>query len=413
MPDLSRLVDPKTYASEAAPYELYRELRRHSPVQWVEAPDYRPFWAISRAEDIQFIERASDKFLAGPRTVMLPITSEVENLRKFGYVGGVRALTHMDAGMHQRYRALTRDFFSPRSIAQLEENVRATARQFVDRLQAHGGGTIDFAADIAFWYPLRVIMQQLGVPAQDEPELLRMTQALFGAEDADFGDSNLTPGERLVQVVTEMNAYFGAMVEDRRRNPRQDIATILATATIDGAPLDPMNLLSYFIIVATAGHDTTSATIAGGLKALMENPDQLALLREQPQLMPKAVNEMLRWVAPVKHFVRTAVQDVEIGGQRIETNDAVMLLFASACRDEAVFADADRFRIDRDPNQHLAFGFGPHVCLGMHLARLEIAAFFQELLPRIKHVEAAGNADYVESIFVSGLKRFPVRIDMA
>jgi cytochrome P450 len=256
-------------------------------------------------------------------------------------------------------------------------------------------------------------MRQLGVPEQDEAELLRMTQVLFGAHDLDFGDSNLTPEQRLVQVVTELNTYFGAMAQDRRRNPRNDIATILANATIDGAPLDPMNLLSYFIIVATAGHDTTSATIAGGLKALMENPEQLQRLRNEPALMPKAVAEMLRWVAPVKHFVRTAVQDVEIGGQPIQTNDAVMLLFASACRDEAVFPDGDRFRIDREPNLHLAFGYGPHVCLGMHLARLEIAAFFQALLPRLRHIEPGGKAEYTESIFVSGLKRLPVRVELA
>jgi cytochrome P450 len=152
MPDLNRLVDPKTYATENDSHDLYRQLRQQAPVAWVETAGFRPFWVVSRAADIQFIERANDCFLAGPRTVMLPLASEVENLSKFGYIGGVRALTHMDAGMHQRYRALTRDYFSPRNIAGLEQEVRATAEQFVDRLAAHSGkDSVDFAADIAFW----------------------------------------------------------------------------------------------------------------------------------------------------------------------------------------------------------------------------------------------------------------------
>jgi cytochrome P450 len=200
------------------------------------------------------------------------------------------------------------------------------------------------------------------------------------------------------------------MTEDRRAHPRDDIATVLATATIDGEPMPEIERLGYHMIVATAGHDTTSATLAGGLDALLDHPDQLRALQEDPSLIPNAVDEMIRWATPVRHFLRQAREDYTLRGTRIAAGDWLMLVYLSANRDEAVFADPHRFDIRRpNADEHLAFGIGVHYCLGAHLARMELRAFLRELLPRLESIERAGAPEHMISTFVGGLKRLPVR----
>jgi cytochrome P450 len=237
--------------------------------------------------------------------------------------------------------------------------------------------------------------------------MLRLTQELFGPEDsemrreADHGD--------LHNVVLDFFDYFNRMTADRRANPRDDLATLIANAEVDGKPIGEFEAMSYYVIVATAGHDTTSSSAAGGLLALIENPSEMAKLKADPDLIPSAVEEMIRWVTPVKHFMRTATADCIVGGKSVRAGEALTLFYPSGNRDEAVFDDPFTFRVDRAPNRQIAFGFGAHLCLGMHLARMEMAELFRELLPRLEHIELAGEPSRVASSFVSGLKHLPVR----
>jgi cytochrome P450 len=217
----------------------------------------------------------------------------------------------------------------------------------------------------------------------------------------------------LFALVQEFFQYFGAVTQDRRARPRDDLATVIATGEVDGEPIGPLEANSYYAIVATAGHDTTSSTASGGLLQLIRNPDQRRRLQAEPGLIGAAVEEMIRWVTPVKHFMRTASEDCEIGGKPIRAGDGLALFYWSGNRDEAVFANPDVFRVDRDPNPQTAFGNGVHLCLGLHLARMELRALFAELLPRIADIELAGEPRNTVANFVSGLKTLPVRVRWA
>lgn len=207
----------------------------------------------------------------------------------------------------------------------------------------------------------------------------------------------------------EMFNYFNEVTASRRANPTEDLASAIANARIDGEPLSDIETVSYYVIIATAGHDTTSATISGGLHALIENPDQLQRLRDNPELMPLASEEMIRWVTPVKEFMRTAAQDTEVRGVPIAAGESVLLSYPSANRDEKVFTDPFRFDIGRDPNKHVAFGYGVHFCLGAALARMEVNSFFSELAPRLGSVELTGVPEHTATVFVGGLKHLPIR----
>ena len=218
--------------------------------------------------------------------------------------------------------------------------------------------------------------------------------------------------ESFMAVVMEMFAYFTTLTASRREHPTDDLASAIANATINGEPISDMDTLSYYAIVASAGHDTTSAGIAGGLLALIQNPDQLARLQADPSLMGTAVEEIIRWVVPVKEFMRTAQADTEVRGVPIKKGDAVLLSYVSANRDEEVFDDPDKFDVGRDPNKHLSFGYGVHFCLGASLARMEINSFLTELIPRIKTIELAGDPELISTLFVGGLKRLPIRITL-
>jgi cytochrome P450 len=269
------------------------------------------------------------------------------------------------------------------------------------------GGECDFVRQVAVHYPLYVILSLLGLPESDFDRMLRLTQELFGAADTDLRRG--TTPEETIEVLMDFFAYFNNLTEARRAAPTDDLASAIANARVDGEPLNEFDTASYYVIIATAGHDTTSSTIAGGLQALIEHPDQLARLRENPGLMPLAVDEMIRWVTPVKGFMRTATEDHELRGVTIRKGESLLLSYPSANRDEEIFDDPFRFDVGRDPNKHLAFGFGVHYCLGAALARMEARAFFEELLPRLDSIEPAGEPENVATTFVGGLKRLPVR----
>jgi cytochrome P450 len=406
--DYAAIAYPQTWGNEPELLRLLDDMRRNAPVVWVKPQGFRPFWAVSRHADIMEVERQNDRFLNGPRAVLQSIEQE-EAVRAF--TGGsdllLRTLIHMDNPDHHVFRAMTQEWFQPRNLNTLQARIAELARRTVDRMAACGN-ECDFVSEVAVWYPLHVIMMILGAPESDEPRLLKLTQELFGPQDPDMQRERSDTGPDM-GTVQEFFAYFTRMTEERRANPQDDVATVIAAASVDGKPIGHLEAMSYYIIIATAGHDTTSSSSAGGLLALIRNPDQLARLKADPSLIPSAVDEMIRWTTPVKHFMRTAAEDYVLNGRQIRKGDALMLLYHSANRDEAVFADPFSFRVDRSPNRHIAFGYGPHLCLGQFLAKMELRALFAELIPRLEHIELAGEPALVQSSFVSGLKRLPIR----
>lgn len=402
----ARIGDPKLFAQPAQLHGMLKRLRRTDPLSYVEAPDYDPFWLVTRYQDIVKIELQPDIFINAPRQAIFPVSHQERSRRQADGRSTnemMRNLTGMDGSDHRAYRAIAQSQFLAKALNRIRDDVKAIAAEFVDRLVDYPG-ECDFATDIAFGYPLRVIMSILGVPAKDEALMLKLTQQLLTSQDSD-----LTAGANPIDAMRAMAAYFAPIISAKRANPDGDIASVIATAKVDGEYLAERDVFGYCMIIATAGHDTTSYSLTGGLSALLDHPDQMAMLRADKSLMPSAVEEIIRWATPVKHFARTATQNAVVAGKQIAEGDALMLSYASANRDEDIFDDPFDFRVARKPNRHLAFGTGPHLCLGQHLAKMELAAFFTDLLEKISHIEAAGEPRYVEGTFVGGIKNLPVR----
>jgi cytochrome P450 len=398
------IADHKTYGSVEAQHGMFAKLRREDPVHWTQPDGYRPFWTITKYADIIEIERQADRFINQPRTKLLSI--EFESKIREAMSGKpmlVRALPQMDNPDHSKYQKLTHAWFQPRQLRTLADRMDALAKESVDRLCALGGAC-DFYNEIAIYYPLRVLMTILGLPREDEERLLKITQAYFGG-----GDPEMQKGNDLIDATMAYVEYFKDVARERRQNPKDDVATIIATSEIDGKPIGDFEAYSYYVALASAGHDTTSATIAGGLLALIENPDAMARLQANPDILSDAAEEMVRWVSPVKHFFRTAAVDYEIRGKNIKAGDSLFISYPSGNRDEEAFDRPFEFIPDRSPNRHLGFGFGIHACIGRHLAKAEIVAFFRELLRRVDRFELAGQPAWTETSFLGGVKRLSVR----
>ena len=398
------LADPLAYADEPKLHAALAHLRANAPVSWVEVPNYRPFWAITKHADIMDIERDNVLFTNWPRPVLT--TVEGDELQA---AAGVRTLIHLDDPQHRLVRAIGADWFRPKAMRALKVRVDELAKNYVDKMMT-AGPECDFVQEVAVNYPLYVIMSLLGIPESDFPRMLKLTQELFGSDDSEFRRGSSS--EDQLPALLDMFQYFNAVTASRREHPTEDLASAIANARIDGEPLSDIDTVSYYLIVATAGHDTTSATISGGLHALIENPDQLHRLGENLDVMPLATEEMIRWVTPVKEFMRTATEDTTVRGVPIAAGESVLLSYVSGNRDEDVFEDPFRFDVGRDPNKHLAFGYGVHFCLGAALARMEVNSFFTELLPRLKSIELTGAAEFVATTFVGGLKHLPVRYQL-
>jgi cytochrome P450 len=395
------LADPRAYVDESKLHLALAHLRATTPVSWVEAPSYRPFWAITKHADIMAIERANHMFTNSPRPVL--VTAEDDELQA---QVGVSTLIHMDDPRHRVVRAIGADWFRPKAMRELKVRVDELARIHVDKMVATGP-ECDFVQEIAVNYPLYVIMSLLGVPETDFPMMLRLTQELFGSDDDEMKRN--TGDEEKVASLLEMFEYFNALTAARREHPTGDLASAIANALIDGEPLSDVDTVSYYLIIATAGHDTTSATISGGLHALVEHPGERKRLQDNPALMPLATEEMIRWVTPVKAFMRTAQEDTTVRGVPIAAGQSVLLSYPSGNRDEDVFDDPFRFDVGRDPNKHVSFGYGVHFCLGAALARMEVNSFFSALMPRLESIELRGAPEHVATTFVGGLKHLPIR----
>jgi cytochrome P450 len=272
------------------------------------------------------------------------------------------------------------------------------------------GPACDFVTDVAMNFPLYVIMSLLGIPEEDFPRMLKLTQEMFGGDDTELQRGSSV--EDLHMVLIDFFNYFNALTTSRRENPTEDLASAIANARINGEPLSDLDTISYYVIIASAGHDTTKDAISGGLHALIENPDQLARLRAQPELLPTAVEEMIRWTTPVKEFMRTATDDTTVRGVPIAAGESVYLAYVSGNRDGEVFDDPFHFDVGRDPNKHLAFGYGVHFCLGAALARMEMNSLYSELIPRLDSIELAGRPELSATTFVGGHKHLPIRYSM-
>ena len=377
-------------------------LRKHDPVHLVNAPDHYPFWLLTKNADIFEIEAKSNIFLNEPRPILANAEAD-DHTRNNGNM--LRTLIHMDEPDHAEYRKVAADWFLPNNLARLEARMSELAKQSVDKM-SDLGGKCDFSRDIALQYPLQVILAILGLPETDYQRMLMLTQEMFGNADPDLQRG--TTIEDLTQVINDFFIYFSELSASRKSTPTHDLASTIANGEVYDKPLGDVEMISYYIITATAGHDTTSAAIAGGMLSLLQNPDQLKRLQDDMSLLPTAVDEMIRWVSPVTHFMRTATEDYTIRNTTIKAGESVLLSYPSGNRDEDTFTDPFKFDVGRTPNRHLAFGFGIHYCLGAMLARMEMRTFFNELIPRIKTMELAGDYAHIHTTFVGGLKRLPV-----
>ena len=395
---------PKAYADEAGLHAALTHLRANAPVSWVDVEGYRPFWAITKHADVMDIERANTLFTNDPRPVLTTAEGDAQQAAI-----GVKTLIHMDDPQHRVVRAIGADWFRPKAMRALKVRIDELAKRFVDQMMA-AGPECDFVQQVAVNYPLYVIMSMLGLPEQDFPQMLKYTQELFGTDDEEMQRSSSM--EESMAVLLEMFGYFNELTASRRATPTEDLASAIANATIDGEPLSDIDTVSYYLIIATAGHDTTSAVISGGLHALIDHPDQRERLGDDMNLMPLATEEMIRWVTPVKEFMRTAQEDTEVRGVPIAAGESVLLSYVSSNRDEDVFDHPFRFDVGRDPNKHNAFGYGVHFCLGAALARMEVNSFFSELLPRLESIELTGDPKYTATTFVGGPKHLPIRYSL-
>lgn len=404
------IVNPETWADEQGIHEQFAWLRANDPLRKLSPDEFEPFWSVTRYKDIKEIELNKTLFINDPRPVLGPKMIDQMVQQAIGRKHLVRSLVQMDDPDHMKYRVLTQGWFMGRNLRKLQGRIDELATKYVDRL-GELGGECDFVKDVAIWYPLRVIMSILGVPEEDEPLMMKLTQELFGSSDPDVQRS--FEFADFLDVVKDFESYFCDLTAARRANPTDDVASVIAGATIDGKPIPELESNGYYIIIATAGHDTTSSTTAGGLLALIEYADELAKLKADVNgLMPTTIDEMIRWVTPVRHFMRTATADYTIGNQQISEGESVILWYPSANRDEEIFSQPFEFQVDRTDAKQLAFGFGAHVCLGQHLARMEMAALFKELLNRVDQIELAGEPRYTQSTFVGGLKSLPIRYRM-
>jgi cytochrome P450 len=401
------VISPDGHADDPRLQAAFKLLRAEAPVLWVNTPGMRPFWLLSRHGDISKVERRGAPFAAAPRTFLTSKPAEERLERILGKPYVLRGLLQMDDPDHAAYRAVAQPSLTPGALAEMEPWLEKWADHIVGRI-AGRSEAFDFTREIAVPFSIRGIMRMLGLPEADDEQILKLSWGLTGPED---------PVRRLADQPTTaicragfgFQSYFDPVAADRRACPRHDLSSVIANAEIHGEAMPDYERFSYYAMIATGGHDTIAFALSGGMHALIEHPEQLARLRADPSLVDTAIEEMLRWTTPGRHIVRTATEDVELGGQTIREGEAVALFFNSANRDETVFADADQFRIDRRPNPHLAFGLGRHHCVGAHLARLEMRALLKSLLPRLEAVELATAPQRTCSTMVSGISSLSIR----
>jgi cytochrome P450 len=412
-PSDADIVSPDAFI-EGFPHATFERLRRDDPVSWWDEPDGSGFWAVTRYHDLLEVSRQT-KIFSNAQGITLEEMDPADFEAR-------RNMLEFDPPEHTRYRRLVSKPFSRREVWSYENAIRLLAREVVNDALPMGATTsIDFIHGIAKQLPMRMLGRLLGVPDEDGPWLVERGDALLGNLDPEMTEYpvGLVDTEAFKAMPFRSPAgidlyhYAEQQAALRRENPTDDVISDLLAPTVDGEYLTDTEFKNFFVLLVGAGNDTTRYTMAMGMQALAENPDQLARLKAavgtDPDLMNSAVEEFLRWGTVTMHFRRTALVDTEIHGKRIAAGQKVVIWFTSADYDDAVFADPYRFDIARTPNEHVAFGLrSPHICLGAHLARLEIRVLLEELLPRITSAEVTGPVERLRSNFMRGVKRLPM-----
>ena len=395
-PDIN-LISPETFAATGHPWEQYAWLRKNAPVYWHDEPNGPGFWAITKYEDVRTISRLPKVFSSYETSVMLPDPDPM------GLYAQRLMMLNMDPPQHDRFKLLVSRGFTPKNAPLLRPKIEELARDIVDAVLAKG--ECDFVTEIAGRLPSGLIAELMGMPRADGERLYDLTEIMHTNDDA------IAPPEIKMNAVGEMLGYAQSVADLKRQSPADDLATILVNAEVDGDHLTDEEFQWFFLLLVNAGGDTTRNLLAAGLQLLLDHPDQRTkLMGDLDGLLGSAVEEMLRYCSPVTHFKRTAMQDTVVGGQSIKAGERVVMFYGSANRDEDIFENADTFDVARHPNPHVAFGAGgPHLCLGMHVARVELAVMFRELLTRMPHIEAGGPIERMHSSFIAGVHRMPIK----
>jgi len=391
------LIDPEYFAQHGHPWDQYAWLRANSPVFWHDEPDGPGFWAITKYDDIRAISRTPKIFSSYETGVMLPDPDPM------GLYAQRLMMLNMDPPQHDRFKLLVSRGFTPKNAPLLRPRIEELAREILDA--AMQKGSCDFVSEIAGRLPSGLIAELMGMPREDGERLYNLTEIMHTNDDA------VAPPEVKMAAIGEMLMYGQSVADKKRNTPGDDLATILVNAEVDGDRLTDEEFQWFFLLLVNAGGDTTRNLLAAGLQLLFDHPDQRAkLMSDTDGHLATAIEEMLRFSSPVSHFKRTVMEDTIIRGQAIKAGERVVMFYGSANRDEDVFVNPNTFDITRDPNPHVAFGAGgPHLCLGMHVARVELAVMFKELLTRMPLVQPDGAFERMHSSFIAGIHSMPVK----
>ena len=408
---ITDLINASAYGQNGVPHELWTHLRKESPVYWYAQRGHTPFWAITKHEDIMEVSSQPDIFSSEAGGIIVLNEAQIQSFLEGGSgspLAQMKTIITMDPPEHRAYRKVASGYFTPKGVTNLDEIVKSSAAAIFDDLPTEG--EVDFIEAIAQKHPLRVLATILGIDKEQEERLLVITQELFGSEDPDMRRGGEDRETARKELGMEFYMLFDEIIKDRRSCPRDDLATMLANAELsDGCPLGQLETLGYYLIVFTAGHDTTRNALSGAISAFLDHPDEFERLRKDPSLSKAAVDEIVRWTTPVNYMKRQAVQDYELRGQKIKAGEELALFYCSANRDEDVFDDPFTFDITRSPNRHLGFGWAEHYCLGAHLAKASMKALTEEMVRRIDWMEPNGERTFISSNFVVGLKTLPVK----
>jgi cytochrome P450 len=403
------IIDPDRYVERGYPHAEWTLLRREAPVFWYERPQVTPFWAITGHADLIEVSRQPELFNALPaeRQLLFIVKEDPDQERPEEPI--VNTLLHMNPPRHGAMRAVTNRRFTPRSIEQLRGQIEEVTAEVLDGVPPEG--ECDFVTEVSAKLPLAVISEMFGIPRSDWATMFRLSNEMIAPTDPEFAGS-ASFRENVQRAQMEFFQYFSGLIEDRRKTPREDLATALTFGKANNEPLPVFETLSYFALLIIAGNETTRNAITGGLAALIEHQYQWQRLRRDPTIIPTATDEIIRWTSPVIQFTRMATRDTVLHGQKIREGDLLALFYPSANRDEEVFEQPFAFDLTRNPNPHVAFGIGEHYCLGANLARMELQIMFRQLSERLDAVEPTGPIQRMRSSFVGGIKHMPVRYRM-
>lgn len=417
--DLMSLADPDTFQDQQRVHELFTELRRDDPVAWCPVPEERGgkgFWSITKYDDIQAISKAPSGF-SSARGITLP--TFVRRLNEHGeyrepevggddavsqqFAGGTSMIT-MDPPGHTKYRRMVAPGFAPQRLDALQPGIRARVGEILDRLEGQDG--CEFVSSVAAELPIQMLAELLGLPQQDRHQLFEWSNLIIGGEDPDVFVSR----EHVFKAYTDIIAYSMELKAKRQAEPGDDLISMVLKSGFEGEPLSDADYLSTFVLLVVAGNETTRNSISGGLLALSENPRERQKLLDDPSLIPGAVDEIIRWVAPVTYMARTVLEDTEIRGKQLAAGDMLAMWYPSGNRDEEKYDDPFQFNVTRNGPRHLSFGYGQHLCIGWRLAEIQLTILLEEMLKRFPDIHVTGNVERLRSNFLNSIKRMDVAL---